>query len=308
MTAGIFDQLTNAFVNPITGGFGLLSRYALPLLGLLGLIYLVLRLAEVVVRGGSLNDLLATFIWTLVKIGVFYWIIVVFRELALAALDTFVTWGLAPGGGQFGLPDFLQPSRIVDAGFTAAVPLQDFIVKQTGWAAVKNWGQIMLYRAAYVAVIIGFVGMALAVMVALIEMHLAIMAGIVLFPWGILSYTIFLSELAIAWIAAGLVRMFITAALMGVSVPLFALAALPTGPGLDPDLYGSLILAIVAVLFALLVWIIPNRAAGMAGRGAALALTGEHIVSSGIAGVQGAQFAARAATEVVRGASQMVRA
>ena len=132
MTAGIFDQLTHAFVDPINGAFGLLSRYALPLLALLGLIYLLLRLAEVVVRGGALNDLLATLIWTLVKIGVFYWIIVVFRDLALAALNTFVTWGLAPGGGQFGLPDFLQPSRIVDAGFTAAVPLQDFIVKQTG--------------------------------------------------------------------------------------------------------------------------------------------------------------------------------
>jgi P-type conjugative transfer protein TrbL len=307
MNAGIFDQITSAFVNPITGAFGILSRYALPLLGLMGLIYLLLRISEVVVRGGSLNDLLATFIWTLVKIGVFYWIIVIFRDLALAALDTFVTWGLAPGGGQFGLADFLRPSSIVDAGFRAAVPLQDFIVKQTGWAAVKNFGQIMLYRAAYVAVIVGFVGMALAVMVALIEMHLAIMAGVVLFPWGILSYTMFLSELTIAWIAAGLVRMFITAALMGISVPLFALAALPAGAGADPDIYGSLILGIVAALFAILVWIIPNRAAGMAGRGAALALTGEQIVSSGIAGFQGAQFAARAATEVVRGASQMVR-
>jgi P-type conjugative transfer protein TrbL len=308
MTAGIFDLLTSAFVNPISGAFGVLSRYALPLLGLLGAIYLTLRIAETVVRGGSLNDLLATFIWTLVKIGVFYWMIVIFRDLALSALDTFVTWGLAPSGGQFGLGDFLRPSGIVDAGFTAAVPIQDFIARQTGWAAVKNWGQIMLYRGAYVAVIIGFVGMALAVMVALIEMHLAIMAGIVLFPWGILSYTMFLSELAIAWIAAGLVRMFITAALMGVSVPLFALAALPNVPGTDPDVYGSIILAIVAIVFAILVWVIPNRAAGMAGRGAALALTGEHIVSSGIAGFQGAQFAARAATEVVRGASQMVRA
>ena len=105
MTAGVFDALTNAFVHPITGGFGILSRYALPLLALLGLIYLLLRLAEVVVRGGALNDLLATVIWTLVKIGVFYWIIVVFRDLALAALNTFVTWGLAPSGGQFGLPE-----------------------------------------------------------------------------------------------------------------------------------------------------------------------------------------------------------
>jgi hypothetical protein len=167
----------------------------------------------------------------------------------------------------------------------------------------------MLFRVAYVAVVIGFVGMALAVMMALIEMHLAIMAGIVLFPWGILSYTMFLSELAIAWIAAGLVRMFITAALMGISIPLFAMAVLPdTALGADADIYGSLILAIVAILFAILVWVIPNRAAGMAGRGAALALTGEHIVSSGMAGIQGAQFAARAATEVVRGASQMVRA
>ena len=95
---------------------------------------------------------------------------------------------------------------------------------------------------------------------------------------------------------------------MGISVPLFALAALPVVAGTDPDFYASVILAVVAVLFAILVWIIPNRAAGMAGRGAALALTGEHIVASGMAGVQGAQFAARAATEVVRGVSQMVRA
>ena len=150
--------------------------------------------------------------------------------------------------------------------------------------------------------------MALAVMVALIEMHLAIMAGIVLFPWGILSYTMFLSSWRSLGSPAGLVRMFITAALMGISVPLFALAALPVVAGADPDLYGSLILAVVAVLFAILVWVIPNRAAGMAGRGAALALTGEHIVSSGMAGFQGAQFAARAGAEVVRGVSQMVKA
>ena len=163
---------------------------------------------------------MATLIWTAVKIGVFFWIIVMFREIAVAALETFVGWGLAPGGGQFGLPDFLNPSSIVDAGFVAAVPLQDYIVQQTGWAALFNWAQIMLYRGAYVLVVAGFVGMALAVMVALVEMWLAIMAGIVLFPWGILAQTMFLSELAIAWIAAGLVRMFITAAMMGIGVPL----------------------------------------------------------------------------------------
>lgn len=268
---------------------------------------MTLALCDVVLRGSSLNDLLATFVWTLVKIGIFYWVIVIFRDLALAALDTFVTWGLAPGGGQFSLPDFLQPSSIVDAGFVAAVPIQDYIVRQTGWGAVFNIGQILLYRAAYVAVVLGFVGMALAVMVALVEMHLAIMAGIVLFPWGILSYTIFLSELAVSWIAAGLVRMFITAGLMGISVPLFALAALPVSDTVDPTVYGSIILAVVAVVFAILVWIIPNRAAGMAGRGAALALTGQQIASSGMAGVQGAQFAAAAMMEIRRGVSQMVR-
>src|SRR5687768_15856725 len=104
MNAGIFDTLTSAFINPIDGGFGILSRYALPLFAVLGAIYLVLVLSEMALRGLSLNDLLATFIWTLVKIGVFYWIIVIFRDLALAALDTFVTWGLAPSGGQFGIP------------------------------------------------------------------------------------------------------------------------------------------------------------------------------------------------------------
>jgi P-type conjugative transfer protein TrbL len=303
----VFNDITNAFITPIQGGFAVLWAYALPLLGVLGLIYLLLQLCQAVSRGASLNDLLATLIWSAVKIGVFYWVIVVFRDLAVAALETFVLWGLAPGGGQFGLPEFLNPSGIVDAGFRAAVPLQDFIVRQTGWAALFNWPQLMLYRAAYVLVVLGFMGMALAVMVALIEMWLAIMAGAVLFPWGILAQTMFLSELAIAWIAAGLVRMFITAALMGISVPLFAMAALPADPGADPDIYGSLILMVVAVLFAILVWVIPNRAAGIAGKGAALALTGEHIVSAGMAGAQGAQFAARAGAEVVRGVSHMVR-
>jgi P-type conjugative transfer protein TrbL len=305
---GIFDLITRAFVDPISGGGAVLWRYALPLLGVLGAIYLTLCLCDVVIRGAPLNVLLATFIWTCVKIGVFYWIIVVFRDLAMAALDTFVAWGLVPGGGQFGLPDFMHPSSVVEAGFKAAVPIQDYIVRQTGLAALYNFAQVLVYRAAYVFVVLSFVEMALAVMVALIEFHLAIMSGTVLFPWGILSYTMFLSELSIAWITAGLVRMFLTAAMMGISVPLFALAALPTGNQVDPGFSDSIILAAVAVVFAILVWIIPNRAAGMAGRGAALALTGEHIVSSGMAGFQGAQFAARAVQETVRGASQLVRA
>ena len=39
----------------------------------------------------------------------------------------------------------------------------------------------------------------------------------------------------------------------------------------------------------------------------ALALTGQQIASSGMAGVQGAQFAAAAMMEIRRGVSQMVR-
>ena len=99
---GHLRGLTNAFINPMTGGFGILSRYALPLLAVLGLIYLTLRLAEVVIRGGALNDLLATVVWTLVKLGVFYWIIVIFRDLALAALNTFVHLGVARAMGNLG--------------------------------------------------------------------------------------------------------------------------------------------------------------------------------------------------------------
>ena len=132
LNSGIFDTLTQAFISPIDGGFGILSAYALPLLGVLGAIYLVLAISNGVLIGASLNEMLSTFTWTLLKIGLFYWIIVIFRELALAALETFVTWGLAPGGGQFGLPHFLNPSKIVDAGFVAAVPIQDYIMRQTG--------------------------------------------------------------------------------------------------------------------------------------------------------------------------------
>src|SRR5262249_18775218 len=60
-----------------------------------------------------------------------------------------------------------------------------------------------------------------------------------------------------------------------------------TGGG-DPTYFGAIIAGITSLIFAILAWVIPARAAAIAGRGVSLAVHGGTIVSGSIVAAQGA--------------------
>jgi type IV secretory pathway TrbL component len=93
--------------------------YALPLLGILAIVMFYSTLAPVVMSGAGVGEALAACMWTVITIGVYYYLITYLPYLTDAALQTFVQWGLAPAGA-FTLGDFLLPSCIIRAGWTAA--------------------------------------------------------------------------------------------------------------------------------------------------------------------------------------------
>jgi type IV secretory pathway TrbL component len=158
--------------------------------------------------------------------------------------------------------------------------------------------------------VLAFGVMALAVMMTLIEMKLAMASSTVLLPWAILTQTAFLGELALSWLTACLVRVLLTATMMAISFPLFELVTFPGGSpaqgGSDPTFYQAVVAAIVALIFAVLSWVVPNRAASIGGRGMALALGSDVLVSGGMAGVAGARYAYHSGQAVIRGVSQML--
>jgi hypothetical protein len=149
----------------------------------------------------------------------------------------------------------------------------------------------------------------------IIDMKLAIATGAVLVPWGVLTHTSVLGELSLSWMAAGFVRVMLTALMMSIGVPLFATLAFPGGNpaqgGADPTFYSAVVVGLCAFLFAALAWVLPNRAAGLVGRGMALALGADAVVAAGLSGYgygraamsAGAQSVGRA----VRGTSQLLQ-
>ncbi len=304
MNAGILDTITNAFVGAIQAGMGALSASSLPLLGVFALIAFYVTLGPVLASGGAMaGDALAALLLSAVKIGIFYWLLVNLVALVDALLLTFLQWGVAPAGGAVSVDTFRNPSRIIDTGFRIAAPIRDFTDSYVQWAAVWKWHTLVAYSLAYYAIVLGFTFIALHLMMTIIEFYLAAMVGTVLIPFGVLQPTAFFTEFSIGWITGGLIRVLLTAAVVGIALPLFELVIFHKTAGGDPTFYSAMICGIASVIFAMLSWVIPQRAAVIAGRGVSLALSASTLTSGVASGARGLLTL----SSVIRGASSLVR-
>jgi hypothetical protein len=89
-----------------------------------------------------------------------------------------------------------------------------------------------------------------------------------------------------------------------VATPLFQLVSFPTAGG-DPTADTALTVALSSGLFALLAWVIPGRAASIAGRGVSLALHAGTVLATAAGGgrfLLMAQGAIRGISTLVQGA------
>ena len=117
LTAGIFDQLVLAFVSAIGSGIAGMHRYMLPILGFCALVAYCSTMWPLVLAAGA--DALGPMLLMAIRIGVFYWLCIIFAALSFAAFDSFVQWGTVPSGEAFSGTSFLNPSSLVDLGFPA---------------------------------------------------------------------------------------------------------------------------------------------------------------------------------------------
>ena len=302
MTSGIFDDITRAFVTTLEAGTLSLGAFSLPLLGAFALIGWYWTFGrQLAAGGGQMGEALAGALLYAVNIGVAYWLLVNLSGIATAAYQTFLQWGLAAGGGATaGL--LLTPSTVVDMGFQIAKPLMDYTARQTGWSALWNFSQILMYDLAATAIVVSFPFVGVALMITQIEYHLSVMVGAVLIPFGIFGPTAFLTEFCLGWITGSLLRVLVTSVLVGAGFPLFSTAVIALTAGADPTLYSAIIVALISLLYAGLTWWVPNKAASMCGR-VAIGLSASTVVGSAM----GVGRVALAGAQAVRGASQMMQ-
>ncbi len=304
MNTTILDTITAAFVNALSAGQNALAAYSLPLLGVFAVIALYVQFAPLVASGGGgAGDAVASLLLTVVKFGVFYWILVNLAGMAEAAFLTFLQWGIAPAGGGLSAQTFLSPSTVLDVGFRLGKPLRTFTDSWVGWAGVWNWPMLIAFSLAFYAIVLSFMFIALHLMMTIIEYNMAVLVATVLIPWGVLQPTAFFTEFSLGWLTGGLVRILVTAGMVGIAIPLFDLVQFTTTGGNDPTFYSALVCGLTSGIFAILSWVVPGRAALIAGRGVSLALHGGTI----LAGAAGAGRGVLLVTSIIRGVSSLVR-
>lgn len=302
MTSAIFDDITRTFVAALDAGTLSLGAYSLPLLGAFALIGWYWHFGrELATSGGyGMGDALAGALLYAVTIGIAYWMLTNLSGMATAAYQTFLQWGVQVGGTGVST-SMVTPSGVVDLGFQIARPITEWAARQKGWAAVWNMGEMLLCNFVTIVIVSVFPLVAIALMLTQIEYHLAVMLGAVLIPFSVFGPTSFLAEFCIGWITGGLLRVLVTAVIIGIGYPLFSAATVGLTQGGDPTLYSMLIVALVSALYAGMAWWVPNKAATMCGR-VALGLTGNTVVSSAMTL---ARFAV-AGSHAIRGVSQML--
>jgi type IV secretory pathway TrbL component len=253
-------------VSAIQSSISVLQQFSLPLLGVFALIAFYTQLGPLVMSGGSVaGEAVASVLLPALKAGVYYWLLTHLPDIATAAFTTFLQWGAAPAGGGFASTNLLQPSSVLDIGFRAAADLL-LVTSRLGWSP-QSWTVWLLFNLAYVVMVASFYAVSLHLALVIIEFYLSVLVGCVLIPWGILGPVAFLAEASIGWITGGLIRALVTVAILGIAVPLFDLAVFTTTPGGDPTVFSAMIVMLISLTFALLSWVIPSRAAAVAGRG-----------------------------------------
>jgi len=297
------DDVTNAFLTVLQGSGQRLGEYSLGILSVVAIIAYYREFGAHVLQGqGSLSDALGAPLLYFITVAGYYYGLIHLNAIGNAALNTFVQWALQGAGGSFDTALLQKPSFIMEAGLKAAQPIAEF---DTWWNSIKSAFKMAASPGdlvAYWFVLIAFLAITAHHMMMLIEFHLALMGAAVLLPWGLWSFTAPLAEFSLGWITGGLVRAFVGTAMLGVAFPLFAYLNRPVAEGII-TITQTVLLVGGSMVFAVLCWVIPARAAGIAGRGVSLALHGGTLLSAAAT----FQRFSMMGSGVVRGASTLLQ-
>ena len=308
MTAQLLNDIVSAFVAALEGGAVTLGQYSFDLLAIAATLAFYFQVGPQVAHGGvGVGDALAGFLLLVIKIAVTFWLVLHLPDLARAAFDTFAQWGATVSGGGFTRQNFVSPAEIVDTGFILARPVRDFTTNVVNFFT-NDIGTLIAYQIAYYAILIGFFLVALHVMMVIIEFNLAVLVATVLLPWAVFPALSFYADFVVAWLTGALVRVLLTAATVSIGLPLFRNLQFTLSSGGDPTFYSGLLVGGTAVLFAVLAWVLPSRAAAIAGRGVSLGLTGSDAIAGAATGARFATLGVRLPLAAYRAVSPILKA
>ena len=265
----LLDTIVNGFLTAIQGGTMAVAPYGVALLGAMALLAYWFRFApEVASAGVGLGDALAAFLFLVIGLGITQWIVLNLIPMGDALYQSAIQIGLSAAGSNISSEQLRNPSFILSMHKVVTRPLEDFILNQTGWAQLWNSSTIWGYWSAEMVIYVVFVGIALNMAMIVLEFYFSILAAAVLLPCVVFFPSAALGEFAVGWVLGGTVRLFLVTAVAGIAVPLFETLAAPSqGIATDPRWVEVIGLVAAALLFGIIAWVVPSRAANLVGQG-----------------------------------------
>ena len=263
--------------------------------------------ATVMSSGAGLGDALAGFLLLVMGLGITLWIVTMIIPMGDALFQAAITMGLTAAGSPITANQLRSPSFLLSMHKIVTKPLENFILAHTGWAVLLNGPTVLSFWLAELAIYITFVGIALHVALIQIEFYLAILSAAVLLPCIVLTSSTFLGEWVVGWVLGCTTRVFLISAIAAIGVPLFqSLALAPVGgASADPTWVEALGVVAGSVLFGMLAWFIPGRAANLVGSG--LGLSGSLLAGAAASSARGLLLLQNLAHQAQRVISPMLR-
>jgi type IV secretory pathway TrbL component len=303
----LIDQITAGFLGALQSGQTVLAAFMLPILGVCATISYYREYSTTVMSSGAgTGEALAHALTLIFAAGCYLFLLTQLFPIANAALDTVFAWGLQASGSGVSSGQLRAPSFIMEAGLKAAQPIADF---DTWFRAVQSSIKLVAHPGdlvSYWAIVLSFIGITLHHMLMLIEFSIALMLAPVLIPWGIWRLTSGLAEFGLGWLTGGLIRALVSTTMIGIATPLFPLLNQPV-PGTGFFTFSQTFTLIGgSLIYLVLAWVIPARAATLAGQ-ASLGLTGSTIISAAMTTARLGQMVSGFYTSASRVISPMLR-
>jgi type IV secretory pathway TrbL component len=302
----LIDKVVGSFLGAIQAGTLAVAPFGLGGLAILALIAYGTRQWPLVMSSGAgLGDVLASFLLLVLGLGITLWIVTTIIPMGDALFQAALTIGLHAAGSPVTANQLRSPSFLLSMHKIVTKPLETFILAHTGVAFLFNGPTVISFWLAELAIYITFVGIALHVALIQIEFYVAILTASVLLPCVVLTSSTFLGEWVVGWVLGCTTRVLLISAIAAIGVPLFQGLALAPGGGGDPTWVEALGVVAGSVLFGILAWFIPGRAANLVGSG--LGLSGSLIAGAAASSARGLLLLQNLAQQAQRVISPMLR-
>lgn len=294
------DTLLDRYTAQVGSGFGLIQGDVQAVFGTLMVISL--GLSALLWALDENQNVPAALVRKILLFGFFAWLITGWHTLTLVVINGFAALGLKAGGGQMGVGDLMQPSKVVADGLEVAFDL----IKYIGRIAREGMGTgfflhidaILVTGLAAIGIILAYLVLGIEIAVTIVEFYIVTLIGFVTVPFGILTQTAFMSERAIGYVVSVGAKIMALALVVSIGEQIFASYTVSAEPPWEESC-GLLLAALTIVMLAFKIPAIaaaqitggPQLSAGSAAAGAVglaatiggLALAGRWAMGAGAA-------------------------